>query len=617
MTEKKKKTGISKRNKWIIVISVIALIIITALVLAYFYFYYYLKPNFEENDNNIIVVSTAEAVKPGDQIEYAINFKNTGNITVFNVLLKTSIPENTGFINANGNFKFDESSGDIRFDFGELQKDSSASATYTVQVKSPLDDKTVIKASDAILEYIARDEDQTFNIAAPLENIVTSSPIFTEFTASFEDINKGTLNMGDDISFKITLENTGDMNAKNVKIINEMPGKFELYEDSVNPAAIINKNSNEIVWNLEELDVNKLQMFTFKMKTSNDFEHLETFKDIVRLEYGEKIENEIILEDKVYGFPDFSGSINSVIDVDGGSVWAGDVLRYTVTIKNSGLRPGENFKLICPIPGSTSFIVGSADPSENTYFDSENNELIWEIESLDVGEEKALHFNAGTNSSMIKGGTITSAFYIEGDQQFVEIEPVSINVRSYIFQNVVCMGDSQIVRTNWPGGLDYLLESSYPRAEFNTVGSGVPQEMTYQGVRRFDSTIAVYNPQIIVIGYGTNDIGSGTALFRTAMTELINKAKSLGATVIVHSIGYIDMNKNPIKTALPSYNSTLRDICAKNGVPFVDIYGPMSGDPGRYIGPDGLHWTSEGANLVANLVFGTLRNYLDGEGNRK
>ena len=43
----------------------------------------------------------------------------------------------------------------------------------------------------------------------------------------------------------------------------------------------------------------------------------------------------------------------------------------------------------------------------------------------------------------------------------------------------------------------------------------------------------------------------------------------------------------------------------------------MSGDPGRYVSADGLHWTPEGGALVANLVFNTMRNYLNSEGSRK
>jgi uncharacterized repeat protein (TIGR01451 family) len=446
---------------------------------------------------------------------------------------------------------------------------------------------------------------------------VKSSPVFNEFKASIIDSNEGSINMGDELSFKISLKNSGDMNAKDVNVINIWPEKFDLDEDSITPEALIDSNSNKITWNVETLELNRIKTFMFKARVGDGFDHMESFKNLVQIEYEGEIKNEIVLEDSVAGFPNFSESSNDVVDIDGGSVWAGDTLKYTISIRNTGLRDGENFRLLCPVPKNTSYVSGSASPSEGANYSGDTNTLEWEIASLAVGEEKIFEFSVNISSSLTGGGNIQSAFYIEGDNQYLELEPVSINVRSYIFQTVVCMGDSQIIYSTWPNGLDYLLESTYPRAEFNTIGSGVPQERAYQGVRRFDSTVATYNPQIIILGYGTNDVGSDLDLFRNGMNDLINKAKGTGATIIVHSIGWIDTNINEIKKSYPVYNSTLRDICAKQGVPYVDIAGPMSGDPRRYVGGDGLHWTEEGGNLVATLVFNTLRNYLDEEGNRK
>ena len=51
-----------------------------------------------------------------------------------------------------------------------------------------------------------------------------SSPDFSDFTLSFKDINGKKISMGDDILFTITLGNTGDMNAANVKLTNYSSG---------------------------------------------------------------------------------------------------------------------------------------------------------------------------------------------------------------------------------------------------------------------------------------------------------------------------------------------------------------------------------------------------------
>jgi uncharacterized repeat protein (TIGR01451 family) len=608
-----------KRKLWIVIPAVTSIVALIAFFSCYFYFKYYLKPSFENNSFNKIFCSTEGEVIPGKQINYSIYFKNTGNLKITSFFIKTSIPENTEFLSASLNSAFDSSTGSLEFKVGEVLKNSSGKVSFTVKVKNPLDNHIRIKSSPVVFEYIVRGKKEFFKISEGLENVVKSSPDFSDFEISFVDLNGGKISMGDDIEFDIILKNSGNMDAKNVQVINRLPEKFSLYNESLVPEAAFNSDSREIVWNIKNLPTGEVISLVYKSKIGDEFKNLEVFRDTAQVLYNGKVEKEIYIEDKVWGFPDFSSSSNTVEDIDGGSIWAGDILKYVITVKNTGLRKGENFKLICPIPDATTYIENLEEPSDHAKYNSDEKVITWDIESLEVSQEKVFSFNAKISSTMVKGGKIESAFYIEGDDQYVEIESATISVRSYIFVNIVCMGDSQIPVSNWPESLDYLLESRYPHAEYSTIGSGIPQQMAYQGVKRFDSTVAVYQPKIVVIGYGTNDVGApgGTSSFANAMTELINKAKSIGATPVVHSIGYIDTGINPAKKGYLSYNAVLQDVCANNGVSYVDIYGPMSDDPGRYILSDGMHWTPDGGALVANLVFNTIVNYLDIEGNRK
>jgi len=605
-----------KKKLWIIIPSVVVFIALSATAALYFYFIYYLKPNFEDAVFNRISSNNSGILEPDDEIQYTIDYKNTGNTDVTGFIITTGIPANTEYIRSNPEAKNNTDTGTIEFFIPVLEKNAAGSVAFTVKVANPLDNKTVIRTSEVLFEYIARKEPGNFKISETLSNEVESSPDFSGLKLSFRDMNGGKISMGDRIKFDISINNSGNMNAKNIKVTDILPDKFILDKSSIKSEAEISQDKNQLVWQIDTLNVGESMDFSFIAAIDNGFEHLEIFKNTVTVEYDGQITNEASVSDKVWGFPNFSQSVNSVADTDGGSVWAGDILKYTIIVKNSGLRAGENFKLICPIPASTTYSQGSASDAENASYDSEAKTLSWDIESLEVGDEKSFEFSAKISGSLIKGGNITSAFYIEGDQQFVELEPVSIGVRSYIFQTLVCMGDSQITRTNWPANLDYLLESSYIHAEYNTIASGVPQQLAYQGAKRYDSTVAVYNPSIVVIGYGTNDAGTSTSNFREGMTQIIQKAKANGTTPVVHSIGWIDTGLHPNKKGYQDYNAILRDVCAKNGVPYVDILGPMSSDPGRYVGPDGLHWTSDGAGLVANLVFNTIRNYLDSEGNR-
>lgn len=601
---------------WITIPTSVVMIFILAAVGYYYYFFHYLKANLSDINFNKITQSIGSEVKPGDQISYTIYYKNSGNLKVTGFTIKTYIPDNTSIISSSTGSKIGPDKKALEFNVGDLGADSGGSVIFTVKVNNPLDNGISIKSKEVLFEYFAREKKENYRIQEVLKGKVISSPDFTNFSAKFVDLNGNKISMGDELAFNMSLENTGNMNAKNIRIISKLPQKFELVKNSIIPEAEFDGSSNQIIWKIDSLEVSSIKNFTFRAKVGDNFSHLEEFKYQAQLKYKGKIDKEIELADKVWGFPNFSASSNTVTDISGGDVWAGDILEYTILVKNTGLRAGENVSLYCPIPKGATYVSKSAVPEVSSWSD-EINGIEWNIDQINVGEEKTFKFKVNIGSAFIKGGSLENQFYIKGDEQEVQIEPVKIGIRSFIFQTIVCMGDSQIPVSNWPASLDYLLESSYPHAEFNTIGSGVPQQRAYEGARRFDSTVAVYNPSVIVIGYGTNDVGSGTSLFATGIADLINKAKGIGATVIVHSIGYINTDKNEIKKGYQSYNSVLQDICARNGVPYVDIYGPMSDDPGRYVSADGLHWTPEGGALVANLVFNTMRNYLNSEGSRK
>jgi len=606
-----------KRKKlWLIISMVLVVLLISALTGLYFYFYYYSKPNFEKGGFQKISGSPTGSVKPGDEITYTIDFENTGNTMVSDLTIRTIIPEHTEYVSSGPDADYDSTTGYITFNAGSIDKDTAGNVSFTVRVDNPLDNGIILKTGEVIFEYVSRNENSTFVIPDIIGNTVVSSPDLSEMELSFTDLNEGEVNMGDVIEFNISVKNTGNMNAKTVQVLDIWPDKFILDESSATPADKIDKNENHISWNIEELDTGDARTFKFKAEVGSGFEHMEAFEDIAQVFYEGVVVNEASIKGEVTGYPNFSESQNTVSDVDGGSTWAGDTLKYAIIVKNTGLRAGKDFKLICQVPANSSYVSNSSNPGEGANYDSGLNALVWTIDNLDAGQEKPFEFSVSISSGLTGGGTISSAFYIEGDGQYVELKNTAVNVRGHIYQTVVCMGDSQVIMTNWPAILDSQLESRYPRADYNTVGIGKGGQMSWQAVPTFDSTVSPNNPQVVVLGFGSNDAGYSVSAFADGMTKLIQKAKSIGATPIVHSIGYIDTSIWTSKANYRQYNDALKGVCAANGVPYVDIESPMAANPGLYL-KDGLHWSQEGANLVSSLVFNTMVNYLDADGERK
>jgi uncharacterized repeat protein (TIGR01451 family) len=615
--DKPKPAASKKKVLWIVIPVALFVLLAGAAAGYYFYFYYYLKPNFSEQQHQEIVSDRPGKVEPGDKITYTINLKNTGNTTVTNMEISTVIPGHCSLVSSAPEAVLDSQTGTIIFNIESIPKNTDQKVSYTILVDSPLDNGTLLKTSGVLFKYDVRDETGLgFEVADILENTVVSSPVLDDFSLSMTDLNKGDLNIEDVIRVDLSVKNTGNMHAKGIDVITVLPEKFELIESSAGFPAVFDSKKNTIIWNIKELLVGSSKSMSFRAKIGQQFEHLETFEGKSILVYDGATIKENVFEGQVVGYPNFSESSYTVADINGGSTWAGDVLRYTITLRNTGLRPGKDFKLICPIPANTSFLTDSVKPGGGFTYDSGQKTAVWTIENLETGQEKIFEFSVAISEALTGGGAIKSQFTVEGDEQYVELGEKTVSVRRFINHTIVCMGDSLIAYSNWPAILDSMLESTYPRAEYNTVGVGVPAMMSHQGYHKFDATVAPHGPQIIVFGFGSNDVGTSVNSFINGMTGLINKGKGMGATVIVHSIGYINTDIWVAKRDYREYNEALRALCAQQGVPFVDVYTPMAGDPGRYLS-DGLHFTAEGANLVAGLVFNTMRNYLDADGERR
>ena len=270
--------------------------------------------------------------------------------------------------------------------------------------------------------------------------------------------------------------------------------------------------------------------------------------------------------------------------------------------------------MICPIPENSFYISGSGTP-EGIRWSDEIKGLIWDLTNLDAGDQKEINYQVQVGGDLYYiDGAITTNFKIENNGIEAKLPQVSINVKNYTYMTIVAVGDSLIAKSDWVQRFDQLLESAFSLVDYNTISSGVNGEMTYQGHARFDSTVAIYRPQIIIIAYGTNDIGASYSYLSSSLEGIVMKAKYLGATVFLNLIGpiYADGSEK-----WQTFNNVIMDISAKYDVPVINIASPLSQNPERYLFSDGIHYTPEGSAVVGQTVFNQVVQYLDSTGQRR
>jgi lysophospholipase L1-like esterase len=180
--------------------------------------------------------------------------------------------------------------------------------------------------------------------------------------------------------------------------------------------------------------------------------------------------------------------------------------------------------------------------------------------------------------------------------------PKPARVRTY-----VALGDSLTAwpDTPWPSRLDAL--DSGLRFVHN---AGVPGNTTAQMRARLSSDVYAYNPDVLFVLGGTNDLGlgiSGSAVIAN-LRSIIVDAKAHKITVIVLTIppdSYTSMAPK-----INSLNAAIMNLARSQRVTYVDIHAPLANANGVYYPKytsDGLHFSNLGAQTVANTVRARIR----------
>lgn len=604
-------TAVKNNKKWVWVIISAVLIIALAIIICY-YFFIYLRPNFSDLSHNYIYSDTAEQIAPGSKISYYINFQNTGNRAVDRLEIEVAIPENTSFDSSDAETTTRDGGDIIVFDFIDIESGQNGKINFIVTADKPLDDNTKIILDKIKFNYIISDKTYSQDIISNFNHTIQSSPDFSGFGIKAVDENGGYLHMGDTIEYTLTVKNKGNMNATGVEIKSALSKNVSIIEESISDSGSLQDNT--VLWNSDTLEVNKSHTLKFKATVNYELADGELIENNGTINCDQDVRASDSTSEPVVLLPDFSGSEILLSDANGGYLWAGETINIKIIITNSGEKKADSYSLVCPTPQGATYISRSGTP-EGIRWSDDIRGLIWDLNDLDVGQSKEIDFQIKVNDDLFyTGGNITTEFKIENSDSETELEQESIGVKRHIYMTIVAMGDSLIAKSDWVQRFDQLLESSYPYADYNTIPSGVSGERAPQGYVRFDSTVGVYNPQIVIIAYGTNDAGTGVKNFSVHLEGIVIKARNLGATVFLNLIGPVYY---PGKDSYPIYNNEIIKIANKYSLPVIDVLTPLSQNPGHYLYGDGIHYTPEGSAIVAQTVFNTVTYYLDDFGNRK
>jgi lysophospholipase L1-like esterase len=208
---------------------------------------------------------------------------------------------------------------------------------------------------------------------------------------------------------------------------------------------------------------------------------------------------------------------------------------------------------------------------------------------------------------------------------YISILLISLSIAAIIFETslngtktvrVACIGDSITREYGYPGMLQALLGDNYTVENFGSSSSTVLFNTAKPYMYEVEFTRAKeFQPDIAVVMLGTNDA-------RTDYFKSIDKFVSDYQLLIDELQALKSKPKIFLVTPPPLFNNTLslenvnlvegiipriEQIADEKDLPIIDVYSILEDHPEYF--PDGVHPNSEGATIMADMVYNAFVLY--------
>ncbi|MDA1781040.1 DUF11 domain-containing protein, partial [Bacillus cereus group sp. BY9-3LC] len=319
--------------------------------------------------NNATIISTKTAdltfADIGNTITFTLNLPNTGNTAATDVTIIDILDSNLSFVpnsfTVNGQTipNADLSTG---VNIGAINGGNAAIVTFQATVTT-LPTLNPISNSASITYHYVVDPSQP-SITTSNQSNTTTTQINSAILTAQKNSNVSTVDIGQDITYTVTITNSSNVSATNVIFTDLIPDgtSFEPNSFTLNGTTIPNANiitgvpigdiaPNESVIVAFHIIANEIPAINpITNQASVRFQHIvnpanpPVSKNITSNNVTTKIESAIL---------------NTIKIGDKTFATIGDTITYTTTITNTGNIPANNVIFSDPLPSWTQFVTGS------------------------------------------------------------------------------------------------------------------------------------------------------------------------------------------------------------------------------------------------------------------
>lgn len=318
------------------------------------------------NNANIISTKTADLTfaDVGNTITFTLNLPNTGNaaatdVTVIDILSNLSFVPNSFAVNGQTIPNADLSTG---VNIGSINGGNTAIVTFQATVITLPTLNPISNSASTTYHYVV-DPSQP-PITTSNQSNTTTTQINSAILTAQKNSNVSTVDIGQDITYTVTITNSGDVSATDVIFTDLIPDgtSFEPNSFTLNGTSIPNAdivtgvpigdiapNESAIVaFHINANEIPPINPITNQASVS--FQHIvnpanpPVSKNITSNNVTTKIESAIL---------------NTMKIGDKAFATIGDTITYTTTITNTGNIPANNVVFSDPLPTWTQFVAES------------------------------------------------------------------------------------------------------------------------------------------------------------------------------------------------------------------------------------------------------------------
>ncbi|MEG0255193.1 SGNH/GDSL hydrolase family protein [Vagococcus sp.] len=182
-------------------------------------------------------------------------------------------------------------------------------------------------------------------------------------------------------------------------------------------------------------------------------------------------------------------------------------------------------------------------------------------------------------------------------------------------KKIILFGDS--ITAGYENGLtDFRLNEriSAQVKEVDIINAGIPGDTTKGARKRLEDHVLKYDPDIVIVFFGANDVSTITGLPIEEYEENLDEiVKEIGISkVILIGVPFCDQRiyqeERPMKR-LEAFNSVAQKLTAKYRLDYIDMLSEMQQvNPSIYLQRDGIHFSNEGYDLLGRLISQTINN---------